>query len=54
MEWFVDLLKYIIPPANVNAHSLHITVDIYLPRSVKEGIRGQRITNSGSNVHVLG
>ena len=22
LEWFIDILKYIMPPANVNAHSL--------------------------------
>ena len=53
MEWFVDLLKYIIPSANVNVHSLHITMDMHLPRSLKERTRGQRITNPGSNIHVL-
>ena len=31
MEWFIDLLKYIIPPTDVNAHSLDIITDMYMP-----------------------
>ena len=54
MEWFIDLLKYIRPPANVNACLLDIIMDMYMPKSVKEGSRRQRSTNAGLNVHVLG
>ena len=39
MEWFIDSLKYITSPAKVNAHSWDIIMDIYIPRSVKEGTR---------------
>ena len=54
IEWFIDLLKYITPPTNVNAHSLDIIMDMYIPRIVKEGTRRQRSTNPGSYLHVLG
>ena len=54
MEWLIDLLKYITQPANVNAHSLDIIIDMNIPRTVKEGSRTQRGSNPGPNVHVLG
>ena len=54
LEWFIDILKYIMPPANVNAHSLDIIIDICIPRSVKEGTRRKRSTNPGPNFYVLG
>ena len=53
-EWFIKLLKYITPPANVNAHSLNMTMDMYIPRRVKEGTCRQRSTNRGPNAPVLG
>ena len=49
MECFIDLLKYLTLPANVNAHSLDIIMDMNIPRSVKEGTRKQRSTNPGPN-----
>ena len=54
MEWLIDLLKYITQPANVNARSLDIIIDMNIPRTVKEGSRTQRASNRGPNVHVLG
>ena len=53
-EWFIGLLKYVTPPENVNAPSLDIIMNMYIPRSVKERIRGQRSANPGPNVHVMG
>ena len=53
MEWFIDLLKYITPPVNVNAHSLDTTIDMYIPRNVKQETHRQRSTNPGPNVHRL-
>ena len=49
MECFIDLLKYLTLPPNVNAHSLDITMDMNIPRSVKEGTCWQRRTNPGPN-----
>ena len=49
MECFVDLLKYLTLPANVNAHSLDIIMDMNIPRSVKDGTQRQRSTDPGTN-----
>ena len=54
LEWFIDILKYIMPPANVNARSLYIIIDICIPRSVEEETRRKRSTNPGPNVYALG
>ena len=49
MECFIDLLKYLTLPANVNAHSLDIIMDMNIPRSVKDGTQRQRSTDPGTN-----
>ena len=49
MECFVDLLKYLTLPANVNAHSLDIIMDMNIPRSVKDRTQRQRSTDPGTN-----
>ena len=53
MEWFIDLLKYITQPGNVNAHSLDIIMDMNIPRRVKKETHIQRSTSPGPNVRVL-
>ena len=45
MEWFIDLLKCITPPANVNVYSLDIIIDTYIPGTLIEGTLRQRNTN---------
>ena len=50
MESFIDLLKYLTLPANVNAHSLNIIMDMNIPRSVKNReLTDNRSTNPGPN-----
>ena len=50
MEYFIDLLKYLTLPANVNAHSLNIVMDMNIPRSVKNReLADNRSTNPGPN-----
>ena len=49
IECFIDLLKYLTLPANVNVHSLDIIMDMSIPRSVKQGTSRQRSTNTGPN-----
>ena len=53
MEWFIDLLKYITQPGNVNAHSLDIIMDMNIPRRVKKETHTQRSTSPRPNVRVL-
>ena len=53
IEWFIDLLKYITPHANVNAHLFDNIIDMQIPRSLKEGTRTQRSTNPQTGVHVI-
>lgn len=54
MEQFIDLLKYIMTPANVTANSSDVIMVMYMPRGVKERTHIQRSTIPGPNVDQLG
>ena len=51
-DWFVQLIKFLTPPANANGHSLDIIMDNYIESSVKEGTRQNRAGDPGSMTYI--
>ena len=46
-DWLVQMIKFLTPPANANAHSLDIIMDNYIERSVEEGTQQNRAGDPG-------
>ena len=53
-DWLVQMIKFLTPPANANAHSLDIIMDNYIERSVKEGTRQNRAGDPGPRTYITG